>query len=219
MQAAENDNRLQVLASPTVLTRDGMVATVSFGKEVPIQEKTQSTSGNQNSFSYTYRDAKMTLTVTPTIDDNKNVTLALSQIQRQVDSAGADTNTAPTFTTREITSSLQVADGQTLILGGLIQRNDQVLKSGIPFLSRIPYLGWLFGRNQTSKVGSEILMILTPHVVDTREETDALTKEFRTKIIGAISKDNIRKLYNLEDPKVSTNAPVSAAASEAKKED
>ena len=219
IQAAENDSRLQVLASPTVLTRDGMAATVSFGKEVPIQEKTMSTSGNQNSFSYTYRDAKMTLTVTPTIDDNKNVTLALSQVQRQVDSTGADTNTAPTFTTREINSSLQVADGQTLILGGLIQRNDQVIRNGIPFLSRIPYLGWLFGRNQTSKVGSEILMILTPHVVDTREETDALTKEFRTKIIGAMSKDNIRKLYNLEEPKASTNAPAAAVAPESKKED
>jgi general secretion pathway protein D len=207
IQAAESDNRLQVLASPTVLTRDGMAATVSFGKEVPVKSQSVTDAGKSN-YSFEYHDAKMTLTVTPVIDENKNVTLALSQIQRQVDSSGGDTN-APTFTTREISSSLQVADGQTLILGGLIQRNDQVIKSGIPLLCRIPYIGWIFGRNQTTKVGSEILMILTPHVVESREETDSLTKEFRTKIMGAMSAKNVRKLYGLEE---TPKPPASAAA-------
>lgn len=201
IQAAENDNRLQVLASPTVLTRDGMEATVSFGKEVPVIQNSVTDSGKQN-FSYDYHDAKMTLTVTPTIDDNKNVTLALAQTQRQVDTSTSSSN-APTFTTREINSSLQVADGQTLILGGLIQRNDQTIRSGIPLLSRLPYLGWLFGRNQTSKIGTEILMILTPHVVDTREETDQLTKEFRTKILGAMSTKDVHRLYSVDE----TNLP------------
>lgn len=202
IQAAENDNRLQVLASPTVLTRDGMEATVSFGNEVPVQSQSQTDAGKSN-FSYDYHDAKMTLTVTPTIDDNKNVTLALSQIQRQVNPDAAVTSNAPTFTTREISSSLQVADGQTLILGGLINSKNQTIRSGIPLLCRLPYLGWLFGYNQTTKVGSEILMILTPHVVDTREETDQLTKEFRTKIMSAMSAEDVRKLYGLEG----TNRP------------
>jgi len=224
IQAAENDNRLQVLASPTVLTRDGMAATVSFGNEVPVQAQSQTDAGKSN-FSYDYHDAKMTLTVTPTIDDNKNVTLALSQVQRQVNTDTIKppgvTSNAPTFTTREISSSLQVASGQTLILGGLIARNDQVIKTGIPLLCRIPYIGWLFGRNKTTKVGTEILMILTPHVVDTRDETDLLTKEFRTKIMGAMamSAKDTRKLYNLEDPKVSTNALADTASAEVKKED
>ncbi|MEI7850227.1 MAG: secretin N-terminal domain-containing protein [Kiritimatiellales bacterium] len=224
IQAAENDNRLQVLASPTVLTRDGMAATVSFGNEVPVQAQSQTDAGKSN-FSYDYHDAKMILTVTPTIDDNKNVTLALSQVQRQVNTDTTKppgvTSSAPTFTTREISSSLQVASGQTLILGGLIARNDQVIKTGIPLLCRIPYIGWIFGRNKTIKVGTEILMILTPHVVDTRDETDLLTKEFRTKIMGAMSMSakDTRKLYNLEEPKVSTNALVDTASAEVKKED
>jgi len=223
IQAAENDNRLQVLASPTVLTRDGMAATVSFGNEVPVQAQSQTDAGKSN-FSYDYHDAKMVLTVTPTIDDKKNVTLALSQVQRQVNTdntkpPGVTTN-APTFTTREISSSLQVANGQTLILGGLIARNDQVIKTGIPLLCRLPYLGWLFGRNQTIKVGTEILMILTPHVVDTRDETDLLTKEFRSKIMGAMamSAKDTRKLYNLEEPTASTNALAATASAEVKKE-
>ena len=220
IQAAENDNRLQVLASPTVLTRDGMPATVSFGNEVPVQSQSQTDAGKSN-YSYDYHDAKMILTVTPTIDDNKNVTLVVSQVLRQVSTDAIQpgtgiTSNAPTFTTREISSSLQVADGQTLILGGLISRSDKIIKTGIPLLCRLPYIGWLFGRNQTTKVSTEILMILTPHVVNTRDETDALTKEFRTKIMGAMAVKDVHKLFNLEDPKTPTNAPAAAISPEAK---
>jgi general secretion pathway protein D len=208
IQAAQNDDRLQVLSSPTVLTRDGMEATVSFGQEVPVQEKsTSGTSSTRDNYSYSYQDAKITLTVTPVIDDNKMVTLNLTQTLRQIPSdytveisGDNDVVLPPIFTTRELTSSLQVDNGQTLVLGGLIQREDQKVKRGIPLLSRIPVAGWLFGWNSTIKKGSEILMILTPRVVDTREDTDSLTREFREKILGAMSEKNIRQLYNLEEP-------------------
>jgi general secretion pathway protein D len=215
IQAAQSDNRLQVLSSPTVLTRDGMEATVSFGDEVPIQEKsTSGTSSTKDSYSYTYQDAKITLTVTPVIDDNRMVTLNLTQSLRQVPAdytievTGDDVVLPPIFTTRELSSSLQVDDGQTLILGGLIQRKDQKIKTGIPLLCKTPLIGWLFGRTQTMKVGSEILMILTPHVVDSRDETDLLTRDFRDKIIGAMYEKDIRRLYDLSDSR--KQAPAAA---------
>jgi general secretion pathway protein D len=204
IQAAQADSRLQILSSPTVLTRDGMEAVVSFGEEVPIQEKSTSSS-DTDSYSYTYEDAMISLTVTPVIDDNRMVTLDLVQSERRVpadytiETSGDDDDIVlpPIFTTREISSSLQVYDGQTLILGGLIQRKDQKEQSGIPLLCKIPLIGWLFGSTQTVKVGSEILMILTPHVVDTRDETDLLTREFREKIIGSMSEKDVRTLYGL----------------------
>lgn len=205
IKAAEGDDRLQVLASPTVLTRDGMEAEVSFGQEVPIQEKTVSgTSTTKDNFSYNYMDAKITLTVTPVIDDNDMVTLNLVQTLRQLPpdyelvESSDSTVLPPIFTTRELTSNLQVENGQTLILGGLIERKDQQVKTGLPFFSDIPLIGWVFGRTQTVKIGSEIMMILTPHVVEGREETDLLTDHFRSKILGAMSVDNVRELYDLE---------------------
>jgi general secretion pathway protein D len=216
IQAAQNDNRLQVLSSPTVLTRDGMEAEVSFGQEVPIQEKsTSGTSSTRDNYSYTYQDAKITLTVTPVIDDNKMVTLNLTQSLRQIPSdytlevtGASDVVLPPIFTTRELRSNLQVENGQTLVLGGLIQRADQKIKRGFPLISRIPIIGWLFGWNSTVKKGSEILMILTPRVVDTRDETDLLTKDFREKILGSMAQKDIRKLYNLEEPKKPAAAQV-----------
>ncbi|QBG48584.1 hypothetical protein EGM51_14665 [Verrucomicrobia bacterium S94] len=197
IHAAQDDDRLQVLSSPTVLTRDGMEAEVSFGKEVPIEQSSVTDSGTEN-YSYDYRDAKITLTVTPKIDDYRMVTLDIEQTVRSLD-ADSEDDDAPTFYTREIRSNLQVEDGQTLILGGLIERTDQQVRTGIPFLSRLPLIGWVFGRTKTAKVGSEILMILTPRVVDTREETDLLTEEFKHKILGAMDEKDIRTLYNLSD--------------------
>ncbi len=197
IHAAQADDRLQVLSSPTVLTRDGMEAEISFGEEVPIQQSTLTDGGNET-FSYDYRDAKITLTVTPHIDDQRMVTLDLEQTLRSINPDTID-DEAPKFYTRELRSNLQVEDGQTLVLGGLIQRHDQKVRVGIPFLSKIPYLGWMFGRTKTVKVGSEILMILTPRVVDTREETDLLTQEFEYKILGAMREKDIRSLYNLHD--------------------
>lgn len=212
IHAAQDDDRLQVLSSPTVLTRDGMEAEVSFGEEVPIQQSSVTDAGKEN-FSYDYRDAKITLKVTPHIDDYRMVTLDLEQTLRAVNPETVN-DKAPKFYTRELRSNLQVYDGQTLILGGLIQRNDQKVRTGIPFLSKIPLLGWVFGRTKTVKVGSEILMILTPHVVDSRDETDLLTREFQHKILGAMRRADIRELYNLAE----NEPPVKIVPQKAEKE-
>lgn len=203
IKAAQTDDRLQVLSSPTVLTRDGMEAEVSFGEEVPVLESSVSDSGKEN-FSYDYRDATVTLKVTPVIDDSRLVTLDLEQTFREVEPGYTPTaNTAeyvaPTFTTRSLTSNLQVEDGQTLVLGGLIKREDQDTKTGIPVLRSFPLVGWMFGRTSTDKVGSEILMILTPHVVETREETDLMSAEYRRKVFGSLDVDDVRALYDLND--------------------
>jgi len=196
VSAAEEDSRLQVLSSPTVLTRDGMEAEISFGEEVPIEQKTVSDSGAET-FSYDYRDAKIGLKVTPHIDDNRMVTLALEQeVKQVVEDSTAD---APTFRTRELVSSLQVFDNQTLVLGGLIQRKDVESRVGIPLLCRIPVLKYLFSRNVKSKVGSEILMIITPHVIENVTEADSLTEEYRHKVLGSLDVKDIRQVYNLTD--------------------
>jgi general secretion pathway protein D len=201
IQAAQDDDRLQVLSSPTVLTRDGMEAEVSFGQEVPVRQSTLSSGGNEN-FSFDYRDAKITLRVTPHIDDDQMVTLNLEQeIRRVVEDKLASEENAPTFRTREIRSNLQVDNGQTIILGGLIERGDREERVGIPYLMDIPVLGLLFGRTAIRKEGTEILMVLTPHVVDSRDETDLLTRDFRRKVLGGLNKssEDIRLLYNLQE--------------------
>lgn len=196
VHAAQEDDRLQVLSSPTVLTRDGMEAEISFGEEVPVEESSV-TDGGTTTYSYDYRDAKISLKVTPHIDDNRMVTLALEQELKQVnDESNA---AAPTFSTRELTSSLQVFDNQTLVLGGLIQRKDINYTIGIPLLSSIPVVKYLFSRTVKSKEGSEIMMIITPHVIENIEQADDLTAEYQNKVLGSLDAKDIRKIYNLTD--------------------
>ena len=138
--------------------------------------------------------------VTPHIDDYDMVTLNLEQTIRRVEEASlAGENNAPVFRTREIRSNLQVDSGQTIILGGLIERADVDARVGIPLLMDIPILGRLFGRTVKRKEGAEILMILTPHVVNSRDETDLLSRDFRRKILGALNEKDVRDLYDLED--------------------
>jgi general secretion pathway protein D len=180
-----------------------MEAEVSFGEEIPVLETTTDSDGD-DTYTYDYRDATITLKVTPVIDDNNLVTLDLEQTFREVDpeyeaTASGDDYVAPSFTTRSLTSNLQVEDGQTLVLGGLIKRSDQVVKSGIPILSQLPLIGWLFGSTSTDRIGTEILIIITPHVVNTREETDLMTAAYRRKVFGSLDVADVRKLYDLDD--------------------
>ncbi len=196
IHAAQNDDRLQVLSSPTVLTRDGMEAEISFGEEVPVKQ-TSITDGGRENVSYDYRDAKIALKVTPHIDDNRMVTLAMEQELKHVDEDA--TSEAPTFRTRELKTSLQVFDQQTLVLGGLIQREDVDRRVGIPILSQIPLIKYLFSRTITSKRGSEIMMILTPRVIENVSQADSLTKEYRRKVLGSMQVEDIRAIYGLVD--------------------
>jgi len=197
IHAAKKENRLQVLSSPAILTRDGMPAKISFGSEVPIKKKTTNENGSED-VSFDYRDAKITLEVTPYIDDKNMVTMKLKQVLKQVDEENS-TEDAPRFRTREVMTNLQVNDKQTLILGGLISRKDVEVETGVPYLSKIPLLGFFFRRKETVKQGSEILMILTPRVIGVKDgDADALTKEYQNKIIGSMKKENVRELYNLQ---------------------
>jgi general secretion pathway protein D len=194
--AAKKDNRLQVLSSPAILTRDGMPAKISFGTEVPIRKKTTNENGSED-VSFDYRDAKITLEVTPYIDDKNMVTMNVKQVLKQVDEESS-TEEAPRFRTREVMTNLQVNDRQTLILGGLISRKDVEVETGVPVISKIPLLGFFFRRTQTVKQGSEILMILTPRVIGVKDgDADALTDEYQRKIIGSMKKENVRELFKL----------------------
>jgi general secretion pathway protein D len=76
-------------------------------------------------------------------------------------------------------------------------------------------IGWLFGWKSTVKKGTEILMILTPRVIDTRDETDLLTRDFRSKILGAMAVEDVRKLYDLEEKKNAEDVPATVFSPEA----
>jgi general secretion pathway protein D len=113
------------------------------------------------------------LNVRPTISSDGYVRL---QVTQEVNAATEEVEfDAPVISTRSVQTQLLIKDGQTVVLGGLSDRQREVTKGGIPVLSGLPMIGGLFGREQRHFTETELLIFLTPHVIKTDEDADSLT--------------------------------------------
>ena len=88
----------------------------------------------------------------------------------------------PVFSKKTAKTTLSISDAQTIVIGGLIQESKTDNKSGVPFLSRIPILGGLFGYQNYQKNRQELMLLLTPHVISDLDQSNAVTREFKQKL-------------------------------------
>lgn len=196
LTAAATNNDLNVLASPHILALDNKEAKIEIADEVPVAtsiSQPQTTIDNTIS-QVQFKSAGTILTVTPHINEKKQVTLKLTQevseLGAKVPIGGQDFQG---FTTRKATTSAIVQDGHTLIIGGIINERKSKGRSGIPYLSKIPILGYLFGTTSDLTERRELILMVTPHVVANLEEADLLTREYKNRV-----KDLKRKIEQRE---------------------
>jgi general secretion pathway protein D len=178
LRALQSDTRTNIIATPQVVTRDNQEAKMEVAQEVPfLTGQYTTTNGTGSAFQTIEREEVGTiLTVTPTINEGEAVLLKL-----QIESsslAGATAGAVDLVTNKNvITTSVLIKDGNTLVLGGLIQDNVSNSDTSVPLLGRIPLLGELFRARNTSKSKSDFLIFLQPHILrDDRQaaiETDA----------------------------------------------
>ena len=125
----------------------------------------------------------MILQVKPQINEGGNVTLDISQ---EISQAGANNvsalTTAPVIGKSAVTSQIVVEDGQTIAIGGFIRENNDLEKSRVPVVGRMPVVGALFGSTTKSNTRSELIVLITPHVLRTHHEADAATDELKSKL-------------------------------------
>jgi len=155
------------------------------GDEVPIEtEQSQSTITDTATIinSIQYANTGVILKVTPRVNAGGLVTMDISQEVSEVATTTSSTLNTPTISERQIGTSVAIHDGQTVALGGLISDNRSNGKSGIPFLQNIPYLGNLFSTTNDSLNRTELLVLLTPHVIGDADQAQAVTDELRTKL-------------------------------------
>ncbi|MGA9342537.1 MAG: type II and III secretion system protein, partial [Rhodanobacteraceae bacterium] len=108
--------------------------------------------------------------------------LVYMEIQQEVSNPGAATaNGNPPINQRQFSTQIAVQSGETVLLGGLIRDNDSTSDNGIPFLSRIPFLGRLFGNTTHSHDRTELIVLLTPQVITNSEEARVVTEEYQRK--------------------------------------
>jgi general secretion pathway protein D len=180
--------KTNVLASPHIMAADNRDARIQIGQQVPIVTDVQSTTVTTQTVQY--KDTGVILKITPSINDSGLVSLKISQEVSDFTFQNIGTNVFPVFTKREAETFMVAQDGQTIVMGGLISEAKKKSRSGIPFLSQIPILGYLFGYTDDSFARSEIIMLLRPRVVRNPKEADNLTdyyvhrldKSFETRI-------------------------------------
>ena len=174
-----------VLSAPEVLVLNNQTASLQVGDEVPIEtEQSQSTITDTATIinSIQYANTGVILKVTPRVNAGGLVTMDISQEVSEVATTTSSTLNTPTISERQIGTSVAIHDGQTVALGGLISDNRSNGKSGIPFLQNIPYLGNLFSTTNDSLNRTELLVLLTPHVIGDADQAQAVTDELRTKL-------------------------------------
>jgi general secretion pathway protein D len=187
LNALASNNRATVLSSPRVLARNGESASIQVGQEVPIitsQQSTGTTTGGAAQVLQTvqYRKTGVILKVRPVIHSGEQIDLDVSQEVSGAQQTNTGVNVSPTFSTRNIDTRLSLRSGSTIMLGGLISDERSQGDAGIPFLKDVPGLGQLF-KTQTGKNNRrELIVLITPYIINDEFEAEAITSAFRKSL-------------------------------------
>jgi general secretion pathway protein D len=168
------------LASPSLLVRNNATATITVGTQVPVQSSSISTGGVGNVVSSAqYVSTGITLTVTPRINPGGLVYMDITQDVSRPGARDPDISTSgnPPINNKSVTSQVAVQSGQTVFLGGLISEQDSRGRTGVPYLSRVPIIGPLFGSKTKASFRSETLVMITPTVVETAADLKEISLE------------------------------------------
>jgi len=183
LEALSLKTKVRVLEAPSVLALDGQQAQITVGAEYPYPGTSFTPSVGGSTTSVQYRDTGISLLVLPRISASGNVTMDLMQ---EVSAAGGSVpigeGDAPSFNKASVQTTLTVKDGETVAIAGLIRDSDDFTRTGIPFLSEIPLLGYLFGQTTKSGRRSELIIMITPHVIRTPEKLQEMTQELRDSL-------------------------------------
>lgn len=158
LAALMNEGKGEFISHPKLLTQDQKTASIEAGEEIPFQEKTRG-----GGSTVVFKKAVLSLEVTPRILPRNQLLLDLKVNQ---DAPGIRVNDTLMIDTRQIETHVQVKSGQTLVLGGILEENKWGQKEGIPFLSEIPLLGRLFECHDKSTDHRELLVFITPTIVE-----------------------------------------------------
>ena len=188
LNALGGNSRITVLSTPRLVTTSGTSASIQVGSQVPIITTQQTApsgtvAGTSNILQdVQYRSTGISLNIKPTINSSRRVELNIVQ---EVSSASANNISkvdSPIIQQRSIQTNLSLSDGETALLGGLISENFNSGNTGVPYLKDIPVLGNLFKNQSKSITRTELIILLTPYIVDGPETARAVRDAFKMQL-------------------------------------
>jgi len=165
IDALIQDNKAHLLASPSIATLNNKEARIIIGEKYPYKEKTQTTTGTTETTKFV--DVGTTLRVTPQVSPDGMITMI---VHPEVSSVSESLDAGPRITTREADATVRVRDGQTIVIGGLIKKQDDHTRSKIPFLGDIPIFEYVFSDRRSDLTQKELAVFITPRVIRDSEE-------------------------------------------------
>ena len=209
LNAQESRGITRVLSAPSILASDNQDARIQVGSEIPILTSVGFTGaqaqGGGSVFTNTIanKDTGVILTVQPRVNSGGLVSLRIAQ---EVSVAQAPSNAAvpsPTIQKRSINTNVTIQDGETIALGGIIQEQTIYSRTRVPLLGDIPYLGGLFGSTTSSKTRTELIVLLTPRVINNMNDAIDRTEDLKKELKGLR-----RILGQHEPPRPSATKPI-----------
>ena len=158
LSALESDGKAEIVSQPRVVTADRQTAKIESGQEIPYQEASSS-----GATSTSFKEAALSLEVTPQITPDNKIIMDLLVTQ---DSRGEDTDAGPAINTNSVTTQVLVGNGETVVLGGIFQSESTNTVTKTPLLGDIPFVGALFRRTEQSDLRSELLIFITPKIME-----------------------------------------------------
>jgi general secretion pathway protein D len=184
LRALETNGRTQVLSAPSLVVMNNQQAQIQVGDNIPINQTTVNTLNSDTTLSSVeYVQTGVILDVVPRINPGG---LVYMDIQQQVSDADtrsiSGTQTNPRISTRSVSTQVAVQSGQTVLLGGLIKQDNAESDSSIPYLGKIPGLRWLFGTSSRSKARTELIVLITPRVITSSNQSRQVTDDYRQQM-------------------------------------
>jgi general secretion pathway protein D len=209
LHAEASLDNINIISSPSLMVLNNQKAKINVGDQVPIS--TGSTTiplgggvgGNSGAISNSiqYKDTGVTLEVTPRVNANGLVIMKLKQVVSNVvpvSKTDAETQVqSPTINKKEVSSSVAVADGETIVLGGLISDDITDNKKGVPFFYQLPIIGPLFGATTKNDIKSELVILITPRVVKGKQDSRVISNEFKRKLTSIYKEEISDGINNL----------------------
>ena len=188
LTALASDSKVKVLSSPQVMVQDNQQAVIQVGTQQPIPSGTTTVNNVTTSGGTTYKDTGVVLDVLPQIHTGGMVNMTIKQLVTDVGplvdvaQTGSVASKQRSFLQRSVQSKVTVKSGQTLVLGGLIRDNRSDGQNGIPVLYKIPVVGALFGNTTETVDRTELIVLITPRVVQDSQEAAQATEEIKRKM-------------------------------------
>ncbi len=187
LRALESSGDAKILSAPSTVVLNNQETTFKVGEKIPVVQSaiipglggTGDSSSALNATSVNYIDTGVLLDVVPRVSPGGLVYMDIQQVVSKPTTQDKFGNY--TITNRALSTEVAVQSGQTVLLGGLIQQTDTTQDSGVPFLSRIPVFGRLFGTTDRKSARTELIVLITPRIIRNPEDARRVTDEYQTQ--------------------------------------